>query len=79
MTKKGKFMVGQANANIAVGYCHCAKHLGYLSQKMLKTKGCAGKQCPYLEKYEEHPYWVRKAMIKEQKKARKKEMRVIMA
>ena len=71
MQKNGKFLKGQTKPDRAVGYCHYRKHQGYLSLKQLKAHGCLGKQCPYLQKYEDHAYWVRKAEIKELKKANK--------
>ena len=42
-----------------------------MSEKMLKAHGCLGKQCPYLERYEDMPFWKDKAKKKADKKARK--------
>lgn len=53
------------------GYCHSKMHKGYLSVKRLKSHKCLQKQCPMLEKFEEHPYWQERARIKAKKKAKK--------
>lgn len=71
MRKNGKFMNGQPDMNRACAYCHSGQHQGYMSVKMVKRKKCTAKQCPYLEKYEDHPYWVRKAEIKALQRAAK--------
>ncbi len=44
----------------AVGYCHHKKHIGNLNERMLKEHGCIEKKCPYLEKYEDNKYWIKK-------------------
>lgn len=62
---------GQTTKENAVGYCHNPKHLGYLSLKNLKKHKCLGKQCRYLHKYEDHPYWKERELKKADKKARK--------
>lgn len=53
------------------GYCHSKVHKGYLSVKMLKKHKCLQKQCPMLERYEDHSYWKQRAIIKARKKAKK--------
>ena len=62
----------QPNSPRTVGYCHNQKHHGALSVKMIKQHQCLGKQCPYLEKIENHPYWKNRAEIKEKKKEAEK-------
>lgn len=71
MRKNGKFMVNQPNMNKAIGYCHSGQHQGFMSEKMLKQHGCLSKQCPYLQKYEDKEFWIRRAEIKELKKLKK--------
>ena len=71
MRKNGNFMGGQPNANKACAYCHSARHQGFMTVKMVKQHGCTAKQCPCFEKFDDHPYWVRKAEIKALKKANK--------
>ncbi len=44
----------------AVGYCHHKKHIGNLNEKKLKEHNCIEKECPYLEKYEDNKYWIKK-------------------
>jgi hypothetical protein len=55
----------------AVGRCHHNWHKGNMSAKMVKTHKCLGKQCPYFEKYEDHPYWKEREAIKAKKKQAK--------
>ena len=74
MRKGGKFLGGQPKADRAIAYCHSAQHQGYISEKILKAHGCLGKNCPYLEKYEDKPYWIERARKKAEKKARKEEL-----
>lgn len=62
------YMGNQPSKQHSVGYCHCKKHKGRLSVKMLKNHQCLGKQCPFLEKYEDHPYWEQRKKKKEKKK-----------
>ena len=71
MKKNGKFMGNQPSKQNACAYCHNGLHQGYMTQKMVKQHECCAKQCPHLEKFESHPYWVEKARIKAEKKARK--------
>ena len=66
------FFRGQTFKDRAVGYCHNPKHMGYLSLRNLKKHKCLAKQCKYLHKYEENPYWEERERIKAEKKARKK-------
>lgn len=64
------FMRGQPPINRSVAYCHCNTHKGRLNARMLKKHQCLGKQCPFLEKYEEHPYWEQRRKKKALKKAK---------
>ncbi len=74
MRKSGKFFGNQPHKDKAVAYCHSGQHQGYMSEKMLKAHGCLGKNCPYLEKYLDTPYWIERERIKAEKKARKLEL-----
>ena len=71
MRKNGKFLGNQPKQAKAVAYCHSGEHQGYLSEKMLKAHGCLGKNCPYLEKYENTQFFKDRAKKKADKKARK--------
>ncbi len=71
MRKNGKFMVNQPHMKNAIGYCHSGEHQGFMSEKMLKQRGCLGKQCPQLQKYENHEFWIKRAEIKQLKKLKK--------
>ena len=61
-------MSNQPSKEHSVGYCHCKTHKGKISVKMLKKHQCLGKQCPFLQKYEDHPYWEQRRRKKELKK-----------
>ena len=71
MRKNGKFLGNQPKQSKAIGFCHSAQHQGYMSEKMLKAHGCLGKNCPYLEKYEDMQFWKDREKKKADKKARK--------
>lgn len=59
-----------------IAYCWCDTHKGYLSVKLMKNHECLKKQCAFLEKYEEHPYWIQEKIKKEEKKRRKLERKI---
>lgn len=65
------FLMNAPKKENAVGYCHNKKHKGFLSKDIIKQHGCNFKQCPYLEKYETDPYWLRRSIINAIKKYRK--------
>lgn len=41
-----------------VGYCHYSKHRGFVDADLLKKHSCLKKQCTFLERFEECPFWV---------------------
>lgn len=49
---------------------YCRRKGKYMTAKMIRGKGCLGKQCPYLDK-KEHQYWVMRESIKAKKKTKK--------
>lgn len=59
---------GQPSKKNQIGYCHNKSHLGYLSITALKRHQCLKKNCPYLEKYQDHEFWVNRDKLKEKKK-----------
>jgi len=63
-----RFIDGIERRKQPVGYCNSRMHPGYLRERDLKVHECLGKQCPFLEKNEESPYWRQREI----KKARKK-------
>ena len=69
--KNVEYFRGQTTRERAAGFCHCRAHKGRLSVKNIRQHGCLGKQCPFLQKYDEHPYWAEREKIKELKKAKK--------
>lgn len=43
--------------NEIIGFCHNKLHKGHLTQKLIKQHECLEKQCKYLEKYTDKPFW----------------------
>jgi hypothetical protein len=43
-----------------------------MTVKQMKCKNCLGKQCWYLQKNEDHPYWKQREATKQKRKNRKK-------
>jgi hypothetical protein len=56
----------------AVGYCRY--HHAALTAKTLKGHECLKKQCNALKKYEDHPLWKEREIMKARKKANKMEV-----
>lgn len=48
-----------------IGYCHLHKRT--LSKQQMKSKQCVAKECGALQKYLEHPYWVKSNKAKQSK------------
>ncbi len=46
--------------NIA-GICHNNIHKGYLDIKLLQRHDCINKKCPFLERFEDYPFWISQA------------------
>lgn len=59
------------NPEQRVGYCWSETHRGYLTKALMQEHECMQKQCKHFQKYEESPYWKRKAEAKERKQKRK--------
>lgn len=51
-----------------IGYCHIRIHSGYLDTKLMKEHKCLEKQCPFLERNEDHPEWKKREFHKLHKK-----------
>lgn len=68
------FMSNQTQ-HMPVGWCNYRKHRGKLSLKQMKSHECLKKQCKYLKKNDNHPYWNQREQNKQAKKARKFETR----
>lgn len=66
-----RYFVNQPGKSKSVAYCHCNAHKGNISVKTLKKHECLRKQCPYLEKYEDHDYWRQRQTLKDKKKEKK--------
>lgn len=58
--------------NIA-GTCHNNIHKGYLDIKLLMQHDCINKKCPFLEKFEDYPFWVSQANIAREKAKKRME------
>ena len=59
------------NKKNLIGFCHYSLHRGFITRAVLKTHNCDGKGCHYLEKFEEHPFWIERKRQKDRKKDRK--------
>ena len=46
--------VGESNI---VGYCHFSEHKGQMTKTLVQSHNCFKKECHYLEKYKDSPYW----------------------
>ncbi len=55
-----------------VAYCYCKTHPGYLTVAIMKQKNCVANNCIFLQKNEEHQYWVQKEKHKQEKKEGKR-------
>jgi len=60
-----------------IGYCHCRLHKGYLNSYILKEHECLKKNCFYLEKYEDRPFWTQREKKKEKKQKNKEQMKIL--
>lgn len=56
----------------AVGYCK--KHGAHLTATTMKKHQCLRKNCNYLKKHEENPYWEERERLKMQKKNKKNQL-----
>lgn len=53
---------------------YCKHHHCGMTVKQMKCKNCLGKNCWYLQKNEDHPYWKQKEIIKQKRKDRKQKI-----
>lgn len=67
-TVKGMFG-SDVSMNHSCGFCR--HHSCCLTAKQMKAKNCLGKQCWYLVKNEDHPYWTQRAIMKQKRRDRK--------
>lgn len=59
------------NKKNLIGFCHYAEHKGYITRAVLKTHDCDSKKCHYLERFEDHPFWVERKRQKDRRKNNK--------
>ena len=68
-------LIGGAYARVdthsLVGYCHNELHKGFLTITIMNEHDCIGKECSFLEKFEDYPFWVKKRRKEEQKQISK--------
>ena len=64
----GKCLFNNYSDNV-VGYCKF--HKCGITVKQMKCKECLRKECWYLEKNEDHPYWRQREAMKNKRKLRK--------
>lgn len=71
--KPKRYIDKKYRAKEPIGYCWCFTHRGYLNVKLMEEHECLEKQCKYLQKYTQHPYWGNLEREKEEKRLRKLE------
>ena len=63
-----------------VGICHNLIHKGYVTVTLLNKHECIEKECPFLERFENYPFWIRYTAREKQKanikKAKKKRLKI---
>ena len=69
-----KYINRRVKRESPVGYCHYHLHRGYVDAAIMKEHGCLKKQCKYLQKNKNHPYWEKREERKKLRKKRKKEL-----
>lgn len=62
-----------------VGYCHFPEHRGSITKTTLKSHDCLKKECHFLEKYEDNPYWAAIERIKVRKQQKKETLKQLKA
>ena len=62
----------EVNLHNLVGYCVLYGHPGYLTKALMKEHECKKKGCPYLVRFEGHPYWESYREKRENKKESKR-------
>jgi hypothetical protein len=67
-----KLTLNGTYSNNCCGYCR--RHGTSLTVKQLRGRECLKKNCWYLVKYTEHPWWHQREVLKEKKKKRKDDM-----
>lgn len=53
---------------------YCKLHQCSMTVKQMRQKECLPKQCWYLVKNEDHPYWKQRANMKQKRKDRKESL-----
>lgn len=54
-TIKGERII--AKRKTIIGYCHNQIHRGSITVKLLQEHSCLEKECPFLQKLEDRPFW----------------------
>jgi len=58
-----------------LGWCHYSMHPGAVSKTIMEKHNCLGKNCPYLERYPDTPFWVNYEAEKKAKEKKKEYLR----
>ena len=58
-----------------VGWCHHSLHKGAMNKAILTQHDCLGKNCPYLQRNPESPFWAARERERESKEKRKAEIK----
>lgn len=65
--------------NYIIGYCHFPGHKGGITRKIIKEHECLKKNCTFLEKYNDNPYWAEIQTLQASKAKRKRIIKQIKA
>ena len=58
--------------NKVIGFCRYHLHIGALTAALIRQHECLQKECPFLEKYEDKPFWKEREKKKNLAKLRRK-------
>lgn len=53
---------------------YCRKHRKAMTVRVLRKRNCLGRQCHWLVKHPEHPFWSEQAERKEKRRERKRRL-----
>ena len=68
-------VVQTVDVGAIVGFCYCDTHKGYITVNLMKSHDCLGKECPFLHRFEDFPYWERYKNVARQREIQKRQKR----
>ena len=55
-----KTWANHVNKEQIIGYCNCKLHKGALTEQLLKSHECIQKKCPFLKKFDDRQFWIKR-------------------